>query len=158
MNQIDQTIFMEDILTLDFSMVKLKIQDKEEGLGWSKELCEFAEIEYKRFLILKRTYPEAEIVPNQFIDAFWHQHILDTQKYQNDCKEIFGYFLHHYPYFGMNGKEDYKNLMDAFEETKILYWETFGESYVRDSTIPMMESSSKCRAKCRTACKPVKCK
>jgi hypothetical protein len=144
-------IFMSDIDQLDFTLVKRKLQDTEEGLGWRRALCNEAEREYKRFLALKRTYPEKDIVPNKIVDAFWHQHILDTEKYARDCEEIFGYFVHHYPYFGMNGKKDAQNLTNAFEESVELYQRHFSESYVSQAT--------RCKApKCRTQCKPMKCK
>jgi hypothetical protein len=100
------SIYMDDIWQLDFTMIKRKLQDTEEGKGWSIEVCEDVEIEYKRFLALKRKYPENDIVPHRNIDTFWHQHILDTQKYQDDCTNLFGYFVHHFPYFGMNGVAD----------------------------------------------------
>ncbi|GAA4340890.1 glycine-rich domain-containing protein [Flaviaesturariibacter amylovorans] len=146
-----EVLFMNDIDQLDFSMIKMKLQDKEEGQGWTKKQCEDAEIEYKRFLSLKRTYPNLEVVPNKAIDMFWHQHILDTAKYADDCESIFGYFLHHYPYFGMNGEQDAENLNTAFEETKVLYRKHFGIDYVGEAP--------KCKApKCRTACKPMKCR
>ena len=142
---------MTDIENLDLSMIKVKLQDKEEGLGWTVELCNEIEIEYKRFLALKRKYPEKEVVPNSLIDKFWHQHILDTLKYAQDCENLFGYFLHHYPYFGMNGKQDAQNLIDAFGETRKIYQRHFKEEYVGQST--------RCQApKCRTQCKPMKCK
>ncbi|TSJ35886.1 glycine-rich domain-containing protein-like [Mucilaginibacter corticis] len=83
---ITSPLFMSDINAIDFSMVKLKMQDKEEGPGWTKVQCEYAEAEYKKFLTLKRTYPDKEIVPNRLVDLFWHQHILDTQKYAEDCQ------------------------------------------------------------------------
>jgi hypothetical protein len=144
-------LFMVDIENLDFNMVKLKIQDKEEGLGWTAKQCDEAEIEYKRFLALKRTYPHKDVVPNKIVDSFWHQHILDTQKYAKDCELIFGYFLHHFPYFGMRDENDMRNLIDAFEETKEIYNFHFGQMYVGDAP--------KCSSpKCRTACKPQKCK
>jgi hypothetical protein len=144
-------IFMADILDMDFTMIKLKLQDKEEGQGWSPAQCEDAEREYKRFLALKRTYPEKDIVPHRILDHFWHQHILDTEKYATDCQVIFGRFLHHYPYFGMNGEQDAQNLTDAFEETKALYKLHFSEAYVG--------KAKRCKApKCRTQCKPMKCK
>jgi len=147
----DQEIFMEDINNIDFSMIKLKLQDKEEGQGWSKNQSDETEIEYKKFLALKRTYPEKEIVPNRAVDLFWHQHILDTAKYAEDCENLFGYFIHHFPYFGMNGKRDAQNLVDAFEETKQLYNMHFNQDYTGKAT--------RCKApKCRTQCKPMKCK
>jgi hypothetical protein len=139
-------IRMDDIEALDLSMIKRKLQDPEEGMGWSPEECDDVEVEYRRYLALKRAYPEQEIVPNQPVDKFWHYHILDTQKYAEDCQRLFGYFLHHYPYFGMNGAEDEQELADAFEETSALYEAHFGTGYAAYAS------------RCRTQCKPVKCK
>jgi hypothetical protein len=144
-------LFMEDINAIDFTMVKLKIQDKEEGLGWSATQCDEAEMEYKKFLALKRSYPEKEIVPNKQVDLFWHQHILDTQKYAEDCETVFGYFMHHFPYFGMKDEQDMQNLINAFDETKELYAFHFAGDFTGQAP--------KCKTHhCRTACKPVKCK
>lgn len=144
-------LFMEDIEKLDLTMIKLKLQDSEEGQGWNGEQCDETEKEYKKYLALKRHYPEKEIVPNRFVDLFWHQHILDTAKYADDCNDLFGYFLHHYPYFGMNGKQDAENLNTAFEETKALYRHHFKSDYLGAAT--------RCKApKCRTQCKPMKCR
>lgn len=139
-------IAMADIEALDLSMIKRKLQDPEEGMGWSEEECNEVEVEYRRYLALKRAYPEQEIVPNQPIDKFWHYHILDTQKYAKDCEALFGYFLHHYPYFGMNGPEDEQALTDAFSETEALYEAHFGAAYAASAS------------RCRTQCKPVRCK
>lgn len=135
-----------DLDALDLSLIKRKLQDPEEGLGWTPEECDAVEVEYKRYLALKRAYPDLEIVPNQPVDKFWHYHILDTQKYADDCQELFGYFLHHYPYFGMNGPEDARALEDAFATTVQLYEAHFGDAYADGA------------AKCRTACKPQRCK
>jgi hypothetical protein len=139
-------IRMADVEELDLSMIKRKLQYPEEGMGWSVQECDEIEVEYKRYLALKRAYPEQEIVPNQVVDKFWHYHILDTQKYAEDCHALFGYFLHHYPYFGMNGPQDERALADAFEETTGLYEAHFGSSYAASAS------------RCRTQCKPVKCK
>jgi hypothetical protein len=144
-------VITADIAEIDFQMIKLKLQNQEEGVGWSVKECDNAEVEYVRFLALKRAYPDLDIVPNKVVDTFWHFHILDTRKYALDCQTIFGYFLHHYPYFGMNGEEDANDLLNAFEETKSLYNSHFASNYVGDAP--------KCKApKCRTACKPMKCK
>lgn len=140
----------QDIEALDLSMIKRKLQDVEEGLGWTAEECDEVEVEYKRYLALKRAYPDREIVPNQPVDKFWHYHILDTMKYAEDCQSLFGYFLHHYPYFGMNGPEDEQALLDAFDETTALYEAHFGTAYDGDGAGR--------RARCRTQCKPQKCR
>lgn len=140
-------IRMNDIEALDLSMIKLKLQDSEEGPAWSSEMCDTVEVEYKRFLALKRAYPDREIVPNRQVDLFWHQHILDTEKYATDCEALFGAFLHHFPYFGMRSEEDYADLCSAFAESQSLYELHFGG-----------KGSSGGSGKCRTKCKPVKCK
>lgn len=150
-SSVSTQIFMDDINDLDFTMIKLKLHDKEEGQGWTIKQCDEAEVEYKRFLALKRTYPDKDIVPHKILDHFWHQHILDTEKYAEDCELIFGRFLHHYPYFGMNGEKDAQDLSNAFDDTKELYKMHFGEEYVG--------FAKRCKApKCRTQCKPMKCK
>ena len=140
---------IDDINRLDFSMIKLKLQDADEGPGWTAERCEEVQESYGQFLALKRAYPERDIVPNRDVDTFWHYHILDTAKYADDCEDIFGYFLHHYPYFGMNGAEDYANLCVAFDDTAALYAQHFSGSW---------GESAKNRARCRTQCKPQKCR
>ncbi len=119
------------IAEIDLEMVKMKLQDKEEGKGWSKEQCESAEIEYKRYWNLCLEFGRG-IVPNQIMDVMWHYHILDTKAYHIDCEKIFEGYMHHYPYFGMRGKEDAQDLKDSFYKTKELYLKLFGEEMVRE--------------------------
>ena len=47
-----------NIANLDLEMVKMKLMDTEEGLGWTAEQCEIAEVEYKRFLHLNKKFPD----------------------------------------------------------------------------------------------------
>jgi hypothetical protein len=56
----------------------MKLQDEKEGLGRTREKAEKVEVWYRRFLTLNAKYPNASLVPTHDIDAFWHQHILDT--------------------------------------------------------------------------------
>jgi hypothetical protein len=119
--------FSDEIKSLDLERIKWKLSDEEHGKGWSREKCDFVEEEYKKFLTIIKLNPKKEIVPSRIIDEFWHQHILDTKSYAEDCQKVFGRFLHHYPYFGMNGKEDQINLNIAFEETKRIYKSLFGK-------------------------------
>jgi hypothetical protein len=101
--------------------------DPEEGQGWSREYVERMAIAYKRFLTLLVTHPETTVAPSKDIDKFWHGHILDTMKYAEDCEQVFGYFLHHFPYFGMRGQDDAAQLAQAGEEMHRLYQQEFGE-------------------------------
>src|SRR5437763_7529079 len=87
------------IQALDLDGIKLKLMDAEEGQGWSREYADRVEIAYRRFLALMAKYPEETIAPTKDVDKFWHGHILNTMKYGRDCENVFGYFLHHFPYF-----------------------------------------------------------
>lgn len=117
---------LQMINSLDFSMLKMKLMDPQEGKGWTQKECDDAEILYKNFLYLILKYPKESIVPTRFIDDFWHAHILDTRQYHEDCHNIFGGYLHHFPYFGLQGEEDAKDLKNTFAQTQILWQKEFG--------------------------------
>ncbi len=116
------------IQALDLDPIKFKLMNPDEGDGWSREAVDRLEREYRRFLILVARYPEENIVPSREVDKFWHGHILDTAKYAEDCDSAFGYFLHHFPYFGMRGEQDAAALQDAGRRTRELYEREFGET------------------------------
>jgi len=110
---------------LDFSKLRYKHTQSDEKemteQDWNK-----AEREYRRFLSLKCWYPKESLVPSKEIDKIWHAHILDTRAYRDDCLQLFGHFMDHYPYFGIFGDEDYQMLVEAFSKTKELYEQHFG--------------------------------
>jgi hypothetical protein len=110
---------------IDFTLIKTKMSNKVDGTDLTLEQIDIAESEYRNFLKLLVLYPEKEFVPSKLIDEFWHFHILDTRKYYSDCIQIFGCVMHHYPYFGMNGEDDKKNLEKCFSDTKEIYKSTF---------------------------------
>ncbi len=119
MNRTNQTI--EAILSLDLSQIKGKlIQEK----GYKSEEVDAMELWYKRFLILHAKYPDQTHVPNEAIDVIWHQHILDTRKYAEDCDLIFGEFVHHNPSYE---KADGQTLQNDFDQTNLFYRIEFGE-------------------------------
>ena len=116
------TIEMFDAIgRLDLGPIKVKLMDREEGEGWTREFAERMELEYKRFLALRAKYPHEPLAPGKDVDRFWHAHILDTQKYVEDCERVFGHYLHHFPYFGMRGAEDAAAWAAAGERTRALY-------------------------------------
>jgi len=136
---------------LDLSMVRFKLANPEEGVAWTTERLDLAEGEYRKFLALCLAYPEEVVVPCRLVDEFWHQHILDTRAYREDCQRLFGFFYDHYPYFGLNGSEDAENLELAYAVTLGLYELNFGET-------PEGAWKGNAREKCRTGCKPMKCR
>jgi hypothetical protein len=137
---------------LDLRNVRLKLADPDEGAGLTSERLDVMEAEYRRFLALHLSYPDADIVPCKLVDQIWHQHILDTAAYREDCDAIFGRFLDHFPYFGMRGEDDARALHDAYADTIERYTDAFGEP--PENTWISVDAAS-CK---RTACKPQKCR
>ena len=113
---------------LDLEPIIVKAMDTEEGHGWALDFACRVSREYRRFLILCLENPDDPVVPSTLVDDFWHLHILDTQKYAEDCDRCFGEMLHHFPYFGMRGDDDAANLRKAWLKTLSLYQSTFGEA------------------------------
>jgi hypothetical protein len=118
--------FINRLNNLDIEPIIFQFMNMEET-RWSLEKADRVAQEYRCFLYLVWKYPGKVIVPNKVIDQFWHQHIIDTEKYHQDCHAVFGYFLHHFPYFGMRGEADTQALNAAFEETLALLEEQFGD-------------------------------
>lgn len=138
---------------LDLTMVRRKLAEPEEGEGLASAELDKMETEYRRFLALRLALPNAPIVPCKLVDEMWHRHILDTASYRADCDAIFGRFLDHYPYFGMRDEQDAQALLDAYTETLDCYRQAFGEP-----PVGTWVSTHDDKARCRTQCKPVKCK
>jgi hypothetical protein len=122
----------ENINYIDCTMIKEKLMlgPEEGGLGWNSETADKVEEKYKMWLFLKRKYENELVPPSRDIDVFWHAHILDTHAYFRDTAAIFGKYLHHYPYFGLRGKADRQKLVNAFENTKRLFREEYGEELI----------------------------
>ncbi len=80
---------------------------------------------YKNFLLLTKKHWPQSLVPTRQIDEFWHNHILYTQNYFNDCQQIFGHYLHHLP---ASPDEDPDQLVKAFSNTKQLYFAEFNQA------------------------------
>jgi hypothetical protein len=123
----DQTeIVFSKIDKLDLEPIKFKLMNRHSEHSLTLDQCDDIEKLYKMFLKLCHLYPSSGIVPTEQIDGFWHMHILDTTKYLEDCQNVFGYFLHHYPYLGLRGANDEIVLEKSFEQTRALFEEHFG--------------------------------
>lgn len=92
---------------------------------WTKEdavkCCQL----YKNFLFLLRKHQNETLVPSRNIDEFWHNHILYTKNYIEDCQAIFGRYMHHDP---ATPNDDPKELIDGYQKTKHYYELEFNHS------------------------------
>lgn len=117
--------FIQRLSQIDFNPIKFKLVDSHEGPGWSSKEADQVINQYRRFLVLNYLYWDEGIVPTQEVDFVWHTHILDTLKYQEDCKFLFGQMLHHFPYVGLRGEADEQHLTDSFSHTQKLMRQHF---------------------------------
>ncbi len=117
--------------TLDLRMIEKKITSNHYlGYKWLKKDAALACKLYRNFLCLNVKYKETNIlVPSEEIDEIWHNHILETKKYAEDCMHIFGSYFHHYPYLGFDDETTRKDLNKAFANSQKLYFQEFGEYY-----------------------------
>ena len=122
--------------------IAYKLMYPETGKGWTKEQTEKAIAHYVMFMALKHEYPNVEIVPSEEIDRVWHHHILDTQNYGADCQQVFGSFIHHFPYFGIRSEADRQNLNTTFARTQALFKEHFGVS-LSESSVCVLPNKGK---------------
>ena len=125
----NSTVDCKEISALNLDPIKQKLMHVESGEGWTLEQANAVEVEYRRFLYLMKKFPNEQTSPSVAVDTFWHYHILDTMKYAVDCEQVFGYFLHHYPYVGMVGENASAEHHDSGERMRELYEQTFAVSY-----------------------------
>ena len=122
---VESQTFQDKLESLDLQLIAQKLMHSDPTQGWTQKQVDRAIAHYKMFLHLLYLYPNSTIVPTQEIDRVWHQHILDTRKYAQDCQWLFGYFIHHYPYFGMGSETQQQALETAFSYTRTLFIEHF---------------------------------
>lgn len=107
-----------DLSMIAAAMVKKQnwlLSEVEEGLRF-----------YRNFLYLNYKYPNVSLVPSEDIDEIWHNHILHTKKYRDDCEKIFGNYLDHLPSLAKEGSSAMNELRNAFSKTQDLHEKEFG--------------------------------
>ncbi len=131
---------------IDLSKIEIKLRSPEGSLKNKSEFeVKLAVSLYREFLALNYAYRQKRIIPTQLIDCVWHAHILDTLAYAKDCVYIYGEFLHHNPYFGLNGPEDEKCLIEAYEQTCSLWKNHFKH---RPDFCATFNNSARCGNSC----------
>lgn len=121
---LDENKAIDYVNSLDFNPIINKLIDQ---MGWRKEHALEACDLYRKYLILQKKYNHLyNLPPSEDIDEFWHMHILDTKAYRRDCDIIFGYYLDHYPYLGIDENTNLDDLGNAFQKTQELFALEFG--------------------------------
>ncbi|WP_452002643.1 glycine-rich domain-containing protein [Azospirillum largimobile] len=161
---------------IDLSLIKRKMV---ETFGWDPDVVDTMEDRYRKFLCVQSAAKASgvllEIVPDRMIDEIWHMHILDTRKYATDCNVLFGEILHHDPYFGMMGEADRVAWSVQANQCDHLWYELFGvplysgvdgeddayaldREFHRTMSLALSQPEQAKVTRCRTQCKPVRCK
>ncbi|MBD2180312.1 glycine-rich domain-containing protein-like [Planktothrix sp. FACHB-1355] len=117
---------MKKLEELNLDQIAFSLRHPQKGYGWDHAQTVLAIARYKMFLFLNYKHPECQLVPTQEIDEVWHQHILDTQKYAQDCQTLFGYFLHHFPYLGLGDETKHQEWQSCSAKTEFLFEKYFG--------------------------------
>src|SRR6266446_8853495 len=115
------------IRALDLEAIRLRVMDAEVGEGWTREYAESVESAYRDYLAMLVKHPDKleDITVGKDVDEFWHAHILHTMKYTEDCKRVFGKYLHHNPHVGERTAADIEKRAALAEKTRRLYQAEF---------------------------------
>ena len=119
----DTLIVPTAIQNLDLSTVRERLLQKK---GWTAEYADRLIEEYREYLALFYFHPGEELVPpTQDLDDVWHEHILDTRRYAEDCRMVFGRFIHHVP--GLEQGTD--RHAEGLSRTRRHWWQRFGRRH-----------------------------
>lgn len=119
-------LFLQKARSLDLGPLAFQLMSARSGQRWSKTQTIRGIGRYLAFLYLADQYPHLQLVPPHDVDQVWHQHILDTQKYAEDCQHLFGQLIHHFPYLGTRGEADQQQRLRSYALTQVLFCKHFG--------------------------------
>jgi hypothetical protein len=92
------------------------------GLGWDAKEAKVAALRYKKWLYLKRKFYDELVPPPWDVHFFWQGHLKDSLAYLRDTSAIFGQYLHHFPFFGLQNAADRKRRREAFTNNTVCRW------------------------------------
>ena len=98
------------LAALDLTLVRARLVKQ----GFYPDRADTAIFRYRQFLFLCAKYDDN--TPTVDVDEVWHAHILFTRQYADDCRAVFGTFLHHDPGTGDPGDE--AKFRKVFQRTK----------------------------------------
>ena len=152
------------MLSISFSNKMLSLNAETKNLlksrlkrlkNWSEEKVTRGVDAYEQFLKLKaalKDYKATKLSPTTLIEEVWHLHVMDTQRYANDCFQFCGEVIHH----DIDGDIDTRKLEIQRNATKVAYEmqhgkEPEGEMWTFDFTNSRDQSSQTDRASCEEA-------
>jgi hypothetical protein len=113
------------IKSLDLGYLSLSLLRRH---AWDETRTHEAIRKYKNFLILNYLYPHQTLIPDVDLDEVWHEHILYSRRYEQDCHRIFGRHLHHELSPTIWPRSEMKE--EDYVETGRLYAAVFHEPYM----------------------------
>ncbi|MCA9353186.1 hypothetical protein KC901_03320 [Patescibacteria group bacterium] len=119
----------------DFFLVKIKAKKQLilEGKPSDEHTLEEGILALKQYYAVAVFDPKNPHAISDFVDPFWHAHILDTKRYKRFCLEAIGYFMDHQP----NNPEDQEEmdyLQRAYCYTSDIYAQLY--SYINYELTP----------------------
>ena len=95
--------------------------------NWPRRTILAACEQYRRFLWLTKKYgQEHHLTPSKEVDEVWHNHILFTEQYSEDCDALFGRYFHHRPSNAPEFLTDQLAPLTPFSKTQELHKAEFG--------------------------------
>ena len=92
------------------------------------------EQEFRRAAAVWSFHTAKAFTPSARVDEFWHEFVLDTQRYARFCHEVYGAFADHIPGDGADMRASYEAMIDAyraeFGEPDPSVWSVPGNSMV----------------------------
>jgi hypothetical protein len=84
--------------TINIDLIVKQLRTKPRFADWTENRFALALAEYKNFLQFCKAHPDKTMGFSDDMDEIWHQHILNTEKYADDCNHFFGFYFHHRPH------------------------------------------------------------
>ena len=132
MNWTEKKKYIEQI---DFSATMNKlaglVMPQPYGYTWDYQSVHRAVCRYRKYLFILVKYRDQykEIPPTFEIDEIWHNHILDTRQYTENCEVLYGEYIHHNPWLFMKDDktQDFEKMFRLSKLMRRLFLDEFGE-------------------------------
>lgn len=139
-------IFLQKAQYLDLSSIASVLMESEVDPRWSQTQAIEASAQYLAFLYLVDRYPHLQLIPDSNIAQVWHYHLLDAEKYTEDCQMLFGYRIDCFPYLDLRSTQSDCNHLKAYALTQVLLAKLFSGALPNQT--PVIED---CESTCPTA-------